>query len=138
MKNTISNIIWAIIFSWMIIHGTVYATINCHDQKFSSCHRADSPEPQTVTILSGWIYELSMGGCVSPGNREICCKKAPCTTQSQFLLGSQTPNTEKHYTPFIYPYPEAPSIEPVPGVILKHHPAVQNIPIITITQSFLC
>lgn len=128
------------VFSWMIIHGTVYATINCHDQKFSPCYKASTLGSVPQAAVSAWIYKTQSptAACAPPVNGDFCCKGNPCNPPKDLLLGSQYSNTEMQYSHFVCTFPEPPIGKRVSGSVFRHHFAIQTVSIYTITQSFLC
>ena len=140
MKNKLNNIIWAILFSWIIIFGSVYANTNCHDQRLSLCHKTSPLDLKTETSVAACVYNSQDSTVFSSaaGKKDFCCKDKICKSEGQLFLRTQNSNFQKQSLDFVYTHPRFLNKDRALSSIFDHHKTIQTISIYIIIESLLC
>ncbi len=140
MKYKFNDILWTLLFSWIVIFGTVYANANCHVQGYSRCAGAGDFEITSEGPASGFPYEFQCGTVFSfsPETNELCCRGEFCQSEGKLLTGTHYPKIKKQSDDIVSDFPRPPNKGKALNVIFGRHKTDKTIPIYTLTQSFLC
>jgi len=140
MKNKLGNLLWAILFSWIIVSGTVYTDTKCRDQGYSLCDQTGSPASKAETSISTCAYSFQYLTIFSfaAEKKDFCCKDRICGSPETLFLRTQNTNFQKQSVNFVYARPMPLNKAKALNPIFVHHKSIQTISIYTITQSFLC
>lgn len=140
MKNKLNNLFYTILFSWIIISGTVYTSTKCLDQGFCPCDQASFLGSNTATSISICAYNSQYSTVFSfaAGKKDFCCKDKTYESEEKVFLRTQNSNFQKQFVNFVHTSPGPLNKERALGPIFDHHETIQTISIYTINQSFLC
>ncbi len=140
MKNKKINIFLAILFSWVIVIGTVCADTKCRDRGYNSCCQAGSLDSKTETYNSISVYDFQYlaNFPFAGGKNQFCCKDKNCKSEGKIFLKTQNSSFQNQAVNFVYTHPKPLNKDRASGPVFTHHKTIQTISIYTITQSFLC
>jgi len=140
MINKLNNIFWTILFSWILIFGSVHANTNCHEQGYNLCFQTGSSVLNTETTVSSCIYKFQDSTIFSAatGKKDFCCKDKVCKSEGQLFLQTQNSNFQKQSVNFVYTHPKFLNKNKALSAVFDHHKTILTISIYTIIQSFLC
>ena len=140
MKNKNINLFLAILFSWIIVSGTVYADTRCRAQGSDLCCQTFPQGSKTTTSISNYTYD-SQSSTILPlaaGKNQFCCKDKICKSEGEFFLRTQNANFQKQAVAFSYNPPEPLNGYRTINPVFAQYKTIQTISIYTITQAFLC
>ncbi len=158
MKKNLYNLIWAILFSWMVILGTTYAGfagIGCGDSGYDPCCKKSHLSPDSVSAISAYgISSHSKSVFFIPASKnsvckylmgknpttkkDFCCKTKACLSEEPRFLNSQHPYFKLQSFCFADIWNKKGNKERTFSLDFDQQGPFQPIPIYTLTQSFLC
>lgn len=140
MKTIYNNLLWAILFSWIIISGTAYTSTKCDDSGYSLCCINSSLSSKTETVISSCANNFHCWSILSntSNKKDFCCKKKECTSGGNPFLSIQNPGFQIHFINFVYKGQRPQNNNKALSPIFIQYKTRQSISIYTLTQSFLC
>ncbi len=140
MIKKFNNSLFSILFSWIILFGTVYANPDCCDLVSNLCFNSNSMSSNDEASISNCIYEFqdSTHHIFAAAKEDFCCKNKACEYKGKIFYGNQNSKIQMQFTDYVNTDPTPCNKNKIISLIFNQYKFSQTISIYILTQSFLC
>lgn len=133
------NIFWIILFAWIMIYGSTYASFKCSDIGYNLCNITSPFTSKSESFFSKCAKNSECTSTLSfSTDNDFCCQKKECSSEKNLYLNRQNSNTQIQPFFLVAIGQSCQSKDISLGTVFDQYRSAQPISIYVLIKSFLC